>query len=306
MTDGFTTYLSDIGRVAVLSAEQERDLGRKVQAGIAAGELLETGEGLPAARRRTLQRRVLAGDAARQGLTEANLRLVVFLARRYQGRGVPFADLVQEGNVGLMSAVERFQPDKGYRFSTYAGTWIRSAMHAAIAHQSGAVRMPAHLSTLAAQVYKAEQDFQRENHRAPTLAELALRCGVEEQQIARVRELRSSPVSLEAPVGEDTSLSDLLSDGAQARPDDLVLERLHSAAVREAVEEALAAVGDERVRKLLRLRFGLVDGRTRTLAELSGMFGVTKERLRQIEARTLSGLRRGGFGDELRELMQES
>ena len=306
MTEGFTTYLSDIGRVAVLTPDQERDLGCKVQGGIDAGEALGTGDGLTAARRRTLQRRVKEGEAARRDLTEANLRLVVFLARRYQGRGVPFADLVQEGNVGLMSAVERFRPEKGYRFSTYAGTWIRSAMLTAITQQGGAVRIPAHLSALAAQVYRAEQEFQQEKHRAPTLAELAIRCGIEEQQIARVRELRSSPVSLEAPVGEDTSLSDLLSDGDEARPDDLVLERLHTTAVREAVEEALAAVGDERVRKLLRLRFGLVDGRTRTLAELSRTFGVTKERLRQIEARTLSRLRRGGFGNELRELMQDS
>ena len=306
MKRGFTTYLSGIGRVAVLTPEQERDLGCKVQAGIAAGEELETGDGISAVRRRTLRRRVQEGEAARRHLTEANLRLVVFLARRYQGRGIPFADLVQEGNVGLMSAVGRFRPEKGYRFSTYAGTWIRSAMHAAIVQQSGAVRIPSHLSTLAAQVYRAEQEFQQEKHRAPTLAELAVRCGIEEHQIARVRELRSSPVSLEAPVGEDTSLSDLLADGEEARPDDLVLERLHTTAVREAVEEALAAVG----------------GRTDTEAAAAALraggrahpdAGRVEWNVRrdegaapQIEARTLSRLRRGGFGNELRELMQDS
>ena len=166
--------------------------------------------------------------------------------------------------------------------------------------------MPAHLAALATQIYRAEQEFEKENHRAPSLAELARLCGVAEEQVAQVRELRASPVSLEAPVGEDTSLGELLSDGADSGPDDLVIERLHTAAVREAAEEALAAVDDERVRRLLRLRFGLVDGRIRTLAELSGQFGVTKERLRLIETRTLSRLRRSGLGEELRELMRES
>lgn len=306
MTEGFTTYLSDIGRVAQLSAEEERELGRLVQAGVEAKEILDADGDPTEPRRGELRRRAKDGEDASQRLTEANLRLVVFLARGFQGRGIPFADLVQEGNVGLMAAATRFQPDKGYRFSTYAGTWIRNAMLAAIKNQGGALRMPAHLSALATQIYKAEQQFEQEHHRVPTLAELARRCGVEPEQVARIRELRASPVSLEAPVGEDTSLSDLLSDGPDSGPDDLVLERLHGAAVREAVEGALAAVGDDRVRQLLRLRFGLVDGRIRTLAELSGQFGVTKERLRQIEARTLSRLRRSGLGDELRELMRES
>ncbi|MCE2524397.1 MAG: sigma-70 family RNA polymerase sigma factor [Acidimicrobiia bacterium] len=306
MTEGFTTYLSDIGRVAQLNAEEECDLGRKVQAGLAAQEILD-GNGEPEPTRRSeLRRQVRDGEVARQRLTEANLRLVVYLARGYQGRGVPFADLVQEGNVGLLAAATRYRPDKGWRFSTYAGSWIRSAMLAAITNQGGAVRMPAHLSALATQIYKAERQFEQENHRTPTLAELARSCGTDEEQVARVRELRASPVSLEAPVGDDTSLGDMLSDGSDSGPDELVLERLHGAAVREAVEEALAAVGDERVRRLLRLRFGLVDGRIRTLAELSGQFGVTKERLRQIEARTLSRLRRSGLGEELRELMRES
>lgn len=306
MTEGFTTYLSDIGRVAQLSLEEEREFGRLVQAGIEAEESLDAGGDLSEPRRGELRRRVKDGEDARQRLTEANLRLVVFLARGLQGRGIPFADLVQEGNVGLMAAAVRFRPEKGYRFSTYAGTWIRSAMLRAIKNQGGALRMPAHLSALAAQIHKAEQQFEQEHHRAPTLAELAGRCGLDPRQVARIRELRASPVSLEAPVGEDTSLSDLLSDGPDSGPDDLVLERLHGAAVREAVEGALAAVGDDRVRQLLRLRFGLVDGRIRTLAELSGQFGVTKERLRHIEARTLSRLRRSGLGDELRDLMRES
>ena len=306
MTEGFTTYLSDIGRVAQLDAEEEGELGRSVQAGIAAQETLDGGGNLDAARRSRLRRQARDGEEARRRLTEANLRLVVYLARGYQGRGVPFADLVQEGNVGLLAAATKFRPEKGWRFSTYAGTWIRNAMLAAITSQGGAVRMPAHLSALATQIYKAEQQFEQENHRKPTLAELARRCGTDEEQVARVRELRASPVSLEAPVGDDTSLGDLLSDGPDSGPDELVLERLHGVAVREAVEEALAAVGDERVRRLLRLRFGLVDGRIRTLAELSGQFGVTKERLRLIEARTLSRLRRSGVGEELRELMRES
>ncbi|MCY3786408.1 MAG: sigma-70 family RNA polymerase sigma factor [bacterium] len=306
MTEGFTTYLSDIGRVAQLSAEEESDLGRRVQAGIAAQAALDAEEDLEAARRVDLQRQARDGEAARRRLTEANLRLVVYLARGYQGRGVPFADLVQEGNVGLLAAATRYRPDEGWRFSTYAGSWIRSAMLSAITDQGGAVRMPAHLSALATQIYKAEQQFEQEHHRVPTVAELARRCDVAPEQVARIRGLRASPVSLEAPVGEEVPLSDLLSDGPDSGPDDLVLERLHGAAVREAVEGALASVGDDRVRQLLRLRFGLVDGRIRTLAELSGQFGVTKERLRQIEARTLSRLRRSGLGDELRELMRES
>lgn len=308
MTEGFTNYLSGIGRMAQLSAEEECALGRKVQDGLAAQATLDGdgGDEPEAASRRDLQRRVREGEAARHRLTEANLRLVVYLARGYQGRGVPFADLVQEGNVGLMAAAARFRPDKGWRFSTYAGSWIRSAMLSAIKNQAAVVRMPSHLAALATQIYRAEQAFEQENHRAPTVAELARYCDVSEDQVAQVRELRASPVSLESPVGEDTSLAELLSDGPDSGPDDVVIERLHSAAVREAAEEALAAVDDERVRRLLRLRFGLVDGRIRTLAELSGQFGVTKERLRLIEARTLSRLRRSGLGEELRELMRES
>jgi len=308
MTEGFTHYLSGIGRLAQLSAEEECALGRKVQDGMAAQAVLD-GDGADepeAASRRDLQRRVREGEAARRRLTEANLRLVVYLARGYQGRGVPFADLVQEGNVGLMAAAARFRPDKGWRFSTYAGSWIRSAMLSAIKNQAAVVRMPSHLAAVATQIYRAEQAFEQENHRAPTPAELARHCDISEDQVARVRELRASPVSLESPVGEDASLAEMLTDGPEGGPDDVVIERLHSAAVREAAEEALAAVDDERVRRLLRLRFGLVDGRIRTLAELSGQFGVTKERLRQIESRTLSRLRRSGLGDELRELMRES
>ena len=308
MTEGFTTYLSGIGRVAPLSAEEECALGRKVQAGLAAEAILDGdgGDEPEAASRRDLQRRAREGEAARRRLTEANLRLVVYLARGYQGRGVPFADLVQEGNVGLMAAAARFRPDKGWRFSTYAGSWIRSAMLSAIKNQAAVVRMPSHLAAVATQIYRAEQAFEQENHRAPTRAELARYCDISEDQVAQVRELRAAPVSLESPVGEDTSLAEMLSDAPDSGPDDVVIERLHSAAVREAAEEALAAVEDERVRRLLRLRFGLVDGRIRTLAELSGQFGVTKERLRLIEARTLSRLRRSGLGEELRELMRES
>ncbi len=306
MTEGFTTYLDGIGRVAPLSAEQECELGRKVQDGLAAQAILD-GDGEPERACRTdLRRTVREGEAARCRLTEANLRLVVYLARGYQGRGVPIADLVQEGNVGLMAAAVRFQPDKGWRFSTYAGSWIRSAMLRAIKSQRGVVRMPSHLAAAATQIYRAEQELERENHRPPTVAEVARRCGISEDHVAQVRELRASPVSLESPVGEDTSLGEVLSDGSDTGPDDVVIRRLHSAAVREAATEALAAVDDERVRRLLRLRFGLVDGRIRTLAELSGQFGVSKERLRLIEARTLARLRSSGLGTELRELMEES
>ena len=306
MTEGFTTYLDDIGRVAPLSAEQECELGRKVQEGLAAQAILD-GDGEPEGARRTdLRRKEREGEAARCRLTEANLRLVVYLARGYQGRGVPIADLVQEGNVGLMAAAVRFRPDKGWRFSTYAGSWIRSAMLRAIKSQGGVVRMPSHLAAAATQIYRAEQELERDNHRPPTVAEVAHRCGISEDHVAQVRGLRASPVSLESPVGEDTSLGEVLSDGSEVGPDDVVIRRLHSAAVREAATEALAAVEDERVRRLLRLRFGLVDGRIRTFAELSGQFGVTKERLRLIEARTLARLRRSGLGAELRELMEES
>lgn len=308
MTEGFTTYLSGIGRVAPLSAEEERELGRQVQDGLAAQAILDDhiDLGSDGERSADLERRAREGEAARSRLTEANLRLVVYLARGYQGRGVPFADLVQEGNVGLMAAATKFRPEKGWRFSTYAGSWIRSAMLSAIKSQGGVVRLPAHLAAAATQIYRAEQEFEQENHRPPTLAELSRRCEMPEDQVAQVLGLRASPVSLESPVGENTSLGEMLSDGSESGPDDVVIERLHSAALREAAEEALAAVDDERVRRLLRLRFGLVDGRIRTLAELSGQFGVTKERLRLIEARTLSRLRRSGLGDELRELMRES
>ncbi len=312
MTEGLAAYLNDICRVPQLTPEEEAKLGCKVQAGKAAEALLEeagtrNGESdseSPA--RGELQRQVSEGEAARCHLIEANLRLVVYFARSYKGRGIPFADLVQEGNMGLMAAAGRFQPDKGWRFSSYAGCWIRSAMLSAIKNHRGAVRMPAQLVARVSQIYKAEQEFEKEHYRMPTAAELAELCDVSEVQVAQIRELRTAPVSLEAPVGEETPLVELLSDGSDSGPDDVVIERLHTAAVREAAEEALAAVSDERVRRLLRLRFGLVDGRLRTLAELSSQFGVTKERLRLIETRTMSRLRCSGLGQELQELMRES
>lgn len=306
MTEGLTAYLSGIGRVAPLSAAEECELGQQVQAGLAAQAILEDrsdpeAEGESAA---DLRCRVREGEAAQGRLTEANLRLVVYLARSYQRRGVPLADLVQEGNVGLMAAARRFRPEKGWRFSTYAGTWIRSAMLKAIKDQGGVVRLPAHLADAASQIHRAEQEFEQRHSRPPTLAELSRRCGIPQDQVERVRELRASPVSLSSAVGGDTSLGEVLSDGRDAGPDEVVIERLHSAAVREAAEEALAAVDDERVRRLLRLRFGLADGRIRTLAELSSQLGVTKERLRLIETRTLSEIRRSGLGEELRELIR--
>ena len=283
-------------------------MGRHVQEGLAARVALDgdTDVEPDVARAGDLRRRIRRGETAERRLVEANLRLVVYLARRYVGRGVPFADLVQEGNVGLLAAARGFRPEKRWRFSTYAGSWIRSAMLRAIKNQGAALRLPSHLAAAASQIYRAEQEFEQEHHRLPTPAELSQRCGIPEEQVAQVRELRARPVSLESPVGEDASLGEMLADGGDSGPDDVVIERLHSAAVREAAEEALAAVDDERVRRLLRLRFGLVDGRIRTLAELSGQFGVTKERLRLIETRTLARLRRSGLGEELRRLIRES
>ena len=308
MTGTMAAYLSDIGRVEQLSATEERELGGKVQAAVAAAALLgdRAGTGAGRERRAELRRQVRDGEAARRRLVEANLRLVVHLSRQYLGRGVSSADLVQEGNVGLMAAVERFRPDGGGRFSTYAAVWIRGAMIAAIRNQGGAVRMPAHLTALVPRVSRAEQEFLKEHHRTPTVAELARRCGIAEEKVAWLRELRASPVSLEAAVNDEVSPTGLLGDGESRRPDDVVIERLRTEALRKLASEVLAAVEDERVRLLLRLRFGLVDGRVRTLAELGGQFGVSAERLRRIESRALSELRHSDLGEEIREVMSGS
>ena len=303
MSEGLGRYLDGIGRVPRISAEEERELGRRVQDGLAAKSLLE--ERAATSGRGELGRRVREGQEAARRLVEANLRLVVFMARRRHGLGVPFADLVQEGNLGLIEAAGSFKPEKGCRFSTHAGARIGYAMLAAAQRHKDSVRLSGAMARLARRVTEAEQSFEQKHHRTPRISELARICGASEEDVARVRRLASTPVSLEQPVGEDASLAEMLSDGPDAGPEPVVLDRLRSARLRQAAREILASVPDERMRRLLQLRFGLADGEARTLAELSSRLGVATESLRTIEVRALARLRNSGLSDEVRELMAE-
>ncbi|WP_236653571.1 RNA polymerase sigma factor [Streptacidiphilus melanogenes] len=296
--DLFRQYLREIGRIPLLTAADEVELARSVEAGLFAEEYLalhhETvAEGLAD----DLDQLIVHGRIAKRRLVEANLRLVVSVAKRYVGRGLTMLDLVQEGNLGLIRAVEKFDYTRGYKFSTYATWWIRQAMSRALADQARTIRVPVHVVELINRVVRVQRQLLQERGMEPTTAEVAAVLELPEERIGEVLRLAQEPVSLHAPVGEedDVALGDLIEDGDAASP----VESAAFLLLREHLEAVLSTLG-ERERKVVQLRYGLIDGRPRTLEEIGRLFGVTRERIRQIESKTLNKLRDHAFADQLR------
>ena len=276
--DPVKVYLKEIGRVPLLSPEEETELALKIQAGGPDGE------------------------KAKQRLSEANLRLVVSIAKRYVGRGMQFLDLIQEGNLGLIKAVEKFDYTKGYKFSTYATWWIRQAITRAIADQARTIRIPVHMVETINKLVRIQRQLLQELGREPTPEEIGEEMGLTAERVREIQKISQEPVSLETPIGEeeDSQLGDFIEDDAAVVPPD--------AASFSMLQEQLAKVLEglaERERKVISLRFGLEDGHPRTLEEVGREFGVTRERIRQIESKTLAKLRHPSRSSKLKDYLED-
>ncbi|WP_328364886.1 RNA polymerase sigma factor [Streptomyces sp. NBC_00457] len=296
-SDLFRQYLREIGRIPLLTAAEEVELARRVEAGLFAEEKLAGACDLDSQLALDLDKLVVMGRMAKRRLIEANLRLVVSVAKRYVGRGLTMLDLVQEGNLGLIRAVEKFDYARGYKFSTYATWWIRQAMSRALADQARTIRVPVHVVELINRVVRVQRRMLQERGYEPTPEEVAAHLDLAPERVSEVLRLAQEPVSLHAPVGEedDVALGDLIEDGDAASP----VESAAFLLLREHLEAVLSTLG-ERERKVVQLRYGLADGRPRTLEEIGRIFGVTRERIRQIESKTLNKLRDHAFADQLR------
>ncbi|WP_105971759.1 RNA polymerase sigma factor [Streptomyces geranii] len=296
-SDLFRQYLREIGRIPLLTAAEEVELARRVEAGLFAEEKLRLAFDLDSQLALDLDKLVVMGRMAKRRLIEANLRLVVSVAKRYVGRGLTMLDLVQEGNLGLIRAVEKFDYARGYKFSTYATWWIRQAMSRALADQARTIRVPVHVVELINRVVRVQRRMLQERGYEPTPEEVAAHLDLLPERVSEVLRLAQEPVSLHAPVGEedDVALGDLIEDGDAASP----VESAAFLLLREHLEAVLSTLG-ERERKVVQLRYGLADGRPRTLEEIGRIFGVTRERIRQIESKTLNKLRDHAFADQLR------
>ena len=304
--DPVRMYLKEIGKVDLLTAAEEVDLAMKIEAGLEATAKLEEAEeqGIELERReiRRLDRIEQVGLDAKDQLIEANLRLVVSIAKRYVGRGMLFLDLIQEGNLGLIRAVEKFDYTKGFKFSTYATWWIRQAITRAIADQARTIRIPVHMVETINKLVRIERQLLQDLGREPTPEELAEKMDLTPERIREIKKISQEPVSLETPIGEeeDSQLGDFIEDHHAIRPDD--------AAGFTMMQEQLNKVLDglaERERRVVELRFGLKDGHPRTLEEVGREFGVTRERIRQIESKTLAKLRHPSRSNKLRDYLEE-
>lgn len=297
-TDAITRYLREIGRTPLLNAVQEVDLAQAIEGGKAARPTLNDPEAnLSSADRFDLRQMVDRGDDARQKLIQANLRLVVSVAKKYMGRGMPLLDLIQEGNIGLMRAVEKFDWRKGNRFSTYATWWIRQAVTRALAEQSRLIRLPVHLGESLGQMRRTAERLAIALQREPTHAELGTALGLPEDQVKRMLEAVRQPISLSLPVGEsgESQFGDFIEDDRIAPPEEQASQTLLERDLSHAMGEL-----PERERTVLELRYGLTDGQRRTLEEVGRMLGITRERARQIEGEALRRLRTSDTGSGLR------
>jgi RNA polymerase primary sigma factor len=292
-------YLREIGRVPLLTAQQEVELARSIEAGLFAERRRVEG-GSVVATDAELEALVRLGRAAKRHLIEANLRLVVSVAKRCTGRGLPLLDLIQEGNLGLIRAVEKFDYTRGYKFSTYATWWIRQAISRAIADQSRAIRVPVHVVDAINRVLRAQRQLFQQLGRDPAIEEVAEVVGLGPDRASELLRLAREPVSLHTPIGEmeASELGDLIEDLDAIAP----LEAAASSLMREHIDSALAQLG-ERERYVVQMRYGLTDGQIHTLEEVGRRFGVTRERVRQIEAKTLAKLRGGSWAPGLREYL---
>ena len=295
-TDGVRQYLNAIGRVDLLTAEEEVDLAKRYEAGLEAERLLDTTERLPVKRRRQLNQIDRDGKRAKERLVQANLRLVVSVAKRYQGQGLPLLDLIQEGNLGLLRAVEKFDYRRGYKFSTYATWWIRQAVGRGVADKGRTIRLPVHMMERVRRALSMQRDLAESLGREPHLEELAGELGEEPETVEELLTYARTPTSLETPVGEDGDAE--LGDFIEDRNADDPLEMAAKGLARQELLDVVAGL-PERERTILELRFGLVDGEARTLDDVGRYFGLTRERIRQLEARALSKLRHPSRGRAL-------
>ncbi|WP_322497131.1 RNA polymerase sigma factor RpoD [Chloroflexus sp.] len=295
--DPVRMYLQEIGQVPLLTAEQEVELAKAMEAGAAARQRLDREEYASARERFELERAVQQGQDARHHLIQANLRLVVSIAKKYTSYGLTMMDLVQEGNIGLMRAVEKFDYKKGHKFSTYATWWIRQAITRAIADQSRTIRLPVHMGEAISQVKRTSHRLQQTMQREPTPEEIADAMGISAGKVRRTLEASMHPLSLEMPVGQEGEgrMGDFIEDDRILTP----AEAAAASLLREQLEEVLMKL-PERERKIIQLRYGLKDGRYRTLEEVGIEFGITRERIRQIEAVALRKLRHPHLGKKLR------
>ena len=301
--DPVRMYLKEIGQVELLDARQEVRIAARIRRGLEAKETLESGSGGDAENKGRLKRLVRDGDRASDELTRANLRLVVSIAKRYVGRGMLLLDLVQEGNLGLMRAVEKFDHTKGFKFSTYATWWIRQAITRAIADQARTIRIPVHMVEAMNRVKRIQRQLHQDLEREPTIEELAAEVDLPVDRVREILRISQDPLSLDSPVGDEdeSNLGDFIEDQNAIAPVDAAARQLLSAAVGEVLHEL-----SEREQEVVRLRFGLDDGRPRTLEEVGRSFGVTRERIRQIEAKTLAKLRHPHRSERLRDYLEPS
>ena len=303
--DSVRAYLKQIGKVALLNAEEEVELAKRIEAGLYATqkmtEVAERGKKLPVQQRRDMTWICRDGDRAKNHLLEANLRLVVSLAKRYTGRGMAFLDLIQEGNLGLIRAVEKFDYTKGYKFSTYATWWIRQAITRAIADQARTIRIPVHMVETINKLVRVSRRLVQEYGREPTSDEIGRGMEIAPERVREIIKVSQEPVSLETPIGEeeDSHLGDFIEDSTALAPPDAASHQL----LKDQVMEVLASL-TPRERKVLELRFGLEDGRSRTLEEVGREFNVTRERIRQIEAKALRKLRHPTRSRKLKDYLE--
>jgi RNA polymerase primary sigma factor len=297
--DSIGLYLKEMARVALLSTQEEIRLAQLLEEGLAAQRHLGS-DGQNAEERRRLEQVVDEGRTAREHLIKANTRLVVSIAKKYMGRGVPFLDLIQEGNLGLMKAVEKFDHTRGYRFSTYATWWIRQTITRAIADQGRTIRVPVHMSDRIRRLYKTARRLEQERGRKPTPEEIAKELEIEPRKVRWMLKVSWRPLSLEKPIGEeeDNELGSFIEDDNSPTPTQSAYEHL----LREKMEEVLATLTPREAR-ILRLRFGLQDGRSYTLEEVGQKFGLTRERIRQIEGKALRRLRHPRRSRQLKEYL---
>ena len=303
--DPVRMYLKEIGKVDLLTAADEVDLAMKIEAGLEASNKLEAAENgeieLTRAEMRRLTRVENVGLEAKQALISANLRLVVSIAKRYVGRGMLFLDLIQEGNLGLIRAVEKFDYEKGFKFCTYATWWIRQAITRAIADQARTIRIPVHMVETINKLVRVQRQLLQDLGRDPTPEEIGAEMDMSADRVREIQKISQEPVSLETPIGEeeDSQLGDFIEDSQAVVPPDAASFSM----LQEQLTQVLDSLAD-RERKVIELRFGLVDGHPRTLEEVGREFGVTRERIRQIESKTLAKLRHPSRSSKLKDYIE--
>jgi RNA polymerase primary sigma factor len=303
--DSVRAYLKQIGKVALLNAEEEVELAKRIEAGLYAAERVRTAEDesekLSPQMRRDLRWIVRDGERAKNHLLEANLRLVVSLAKRYTGRGMAFLDLIQEGNLGLIRAVEKFDYTKGYKFSTYATWWIRQAITRAMADQARTIRIPVHMVEVINKLGRIQRELLQDLGREPTPEELAKEMDITPEKVLEIQQYAREPISLDQTIGDegDSQLGDFIEDSEAVVAVDAVSFTL----LQDQLQSVLATLS-EREAGVVRLRFGLTDGQPRTLDEIGQVYGVTRERIRQIESKTMSKLRHPSRSQVLRDYLE--